>query len=171
MLFASYTSDALSSSAVGDQETETGLIDVHIEPGSRPLYLVLTSGTSIIWRVDGAVSRIASLVVSSGRGAKAKSLMGDPTIALPSMAPLIPPQNQTGSLSGVVGIARRRVCITNTDCPRAFSGVTGLEPSASIEAIRLTTGRSPDVVYAGYQASRAVLARSESVWIHRGAVF
>jgi len=65
LVYGGYDSNALSSASIGGSGEETGLVDVRIEAGSEPLYLVLTSYESLVWRFSGATGRVAHVVVSS----------------------------------------------------------------------------------------------------------
>ncbi len=78
-----YESVSLSSAAVGGEDQETNFVTVRIEPGKKPLYLVLTSYESMVWRLTGATDRVAQVVVSTYHrekesGAPASGVIGVP---------------------------------------------------------------------------------------------
>jgi hypothetical protein len=85
-----YESATLSSAAIGGLDQETNFITVRIEPGDKPLYLVLTSYESMVWRLTGATKRVARVVVSTyhrqpGTGAPASGVIGiaEPKVSFP----------------------------------------------------------------------------------------
>ena len=61
-----YEGTALSSVSVAGQDRETSTTRVMIEPGERPIYLVLSSVTPTIWRLEGSTDRLARVVLLSG---------------------------------------------------------------------------------------------------------
>ena len=134
VVFGAYESEAISSVVVGDQDNETNLFDVTIEPGSRPLYLVLTSYESMIWRLRGATDRVDRIVVSSSQSAPGG-----------------------GSASGVIGAPAAKVHIARSGCPSAFNGATEPAAKQSLATIRASLQRSPDAVFATYSQQAVAL--------------
>ncbi len=63
VLFGSYEGDGISTVTVAGQDEETTTASVLIEPGADPLYIVLSSFQPSIWRFEGAVTRVARVVV------------------------------------------------------------------------------------------------------------
>lgn len=127
IVYGGYEADAISSAYVGGPDQETNLIDVQIEPGRKPLYLVLSSYESMVWRVSGATGRIAHVVVSSNH------------------------HDDSGySASGVIGLNRTRVTIAAPNCP-----YYGLSYGGSNHAgtSLLIAGRRPDAAFKQYSAS------------------
>lgn len=107
--FGVYEGQAISSVAIGGPDQETNLIDVVVEPGDAPLYLVLTSYESMIWRVSGATDRVVRVVVSSSATGKETTISApsrDPSFRLTTMSPAI---GKAASASGVLGITREKV--------------------------------------------------------------
>ena len=154
VVYGGYESDAISSVSVGGPEQETNFIDVSIEPGATPLYLVLTSYESMVWRVSGATDRVAQAVVASlntGRAApitlRDKARRGPPTTA-----------SRVGvSASGVIGIPRDRVTIASSGCPPYFSNTKGGEAKLALATLHRALGRDPDAVFGSYSARRVSL--------------
>jgi hypothetical protein len=123
--FRAERGEALSSATLATQDIETTTVDVTIERGRDPLFVVLISSGPLIWRVSGAVNRVAHLVVSSERGAPPTA--GD----LNGLAPdYISKQETQGNLiayseplykfeplSGVVGLQKAKVTIAKSGCP------------------------------------------------------
>jgi hypothetical protein len=54
----------LADLAVSGPNREVTIFDVHIEPGSRPIYLLATSAQSVVWNFSGATSRISKAVIA-----------------------------------------------------------------------------------------------------------
>lgn len=77
-----YEGHALSSVSIGGQDQVTQIVDLVIEPGDRPLYLVVASFELVIWRITGAVDRVERIVVQSG--ATASDLRSGGVIGLPA---------------------------------------------------------------------------------------
>lgn len=76
-----YESATLSSAAVGGLDQETNFIPVRIERGDKPVYLILSSYESMVWRLTGATDRVARVVVSTfhrqpGSDAPASGVIG-----------------------------------------------------------------------------------------------
>lgn len=159
--FGSYEADAMSSVSVGGPEQETNLMDVVIEPGREPVYLVLTSYESMVWRLTGATDRVARVVVSSfhtafnaPRGKPAAP--SDTTARLNFRAAIaVPAPDSLPSASGVTGVAADRVTIATASCPRYFSNA-GADRQA-MAGVRKALGRAPDAVFATYSAQRVAL--------------
>ncbi|MFC7053056.1 EF-hand domain-containing protein [Hansschlegelia quercus] len=89
--FGVYEGNAIPTVTVAGQDKETTTAKLEIEPGDRPLYVVVSSYDAMIWQVAGATSRMSRLVLissqstSDGRSAAgATGLPGDKvTIAGP----------------------------------------------------------------------------------------
>lgn len=132
LAFGAYEGDAISSAVIGGQDEETNLIDVRIEPGSQPLYLVLTSYESMVWRLTGATNRVSRAVVTS-HGSEG------------GVSP-----------SGIVGLPSSKVTIGDAGCPRYFYK-TGGESAAVAATLQRTLGRGPDAIFGSYSVQRVSL--------------
>lgn len=99
------------------QQDVYGVGDIVIEPGSAPIYLVLVSETSAIWRFSGATRRLRSLV-------------------LISWAP-----------NGFVGAQPRAFdALTMSNCFTTFGGPEMASTRTAIGIVTHELGRVPDVV-------------------------
>ncbi|WP_084758272.1 EF-hand domain-containing protein [Sphingopyxis macrogoltabida] len=127
LVFGTYDGQAISSAVIGGQDSETNLIDVTIEPGSRPLYLILTSYESMIWRLRGATGRVRQVVASSLKAAPGGT-----------------------SASGVTGVSPDKVQIAPAGCPNYFSQLGEPDAQRSLASIRSSLQREPDAVFATY---------------------
>lgn len=170
VVFGGYEGDAIASAVVGGPDQETNLIDVAIEPGTAPLYLILTSYESMIWRFSGATNRVARVVVSSA--ATARPIL---TVDKPSPvqhvepgtrreAPIMPwPQQFRNkiSASGVAGLPARKVTITNSGCPQYFYNPE--VAARALASVRVSLGREPDAVFGSYSSQRVSLPSGD--WV------
>lgn len=128
ILVGGHTSEALSTVAVGGEEQATHHVEVTIEPGSQPLYLVLSSYHSMLWRLTGDVRRVAAVVVDSFESARGGH-----------------------AAAGVAGVDARRVAVLRGRCLAFFSVADrGHDLWRNIGAIRRATGRRPDQVFASH---------------------
>lgn len=174
VLFGGYEGDTISSAVVGGPEQETNLIDVTIEPGSSPLYLVLTSYESMIWRFSGSTNRIARVVVSSSASARPMLTLDKPATAEHAKpgenreAPIMPwsehYRNKT-SATGVVGLPASKVAITNPGCPGYFYDVE--KSNSAVASLRNTLGRDPDAIFGNYSSRRLSLPSGDVVTTDR----
>jgi hypothetical protein len=123
---------ALSTTAVGDRDKESTVADVFIEKGDEPLYIIVTSNNSVIWRFTGTVSRISKLYISTRQ----------------KLPPDIP-------AAGVVGVEKER--LTFGSCLRAFTAVESIAGARSRGEIRAKLGREPDYVGGKYKTSAVSL--------------
>jgi len=158
--FGVYGGDSISSAAVGGPDQETNLIDVRIEPGTTPVYLVLTSYESMVWRLSGATGRLTNVVVSSLKAAPPPrplpvamtkirdSFSGEGTLVLPVVQPTV-----KMSASGVIGVPASKVTIAATDCPHYSYQLNGLDSAR----LKRMLGRVPDAAFGSYSAGRVAL--------------
>lgn len=156
VVYGGYESDAISSVAVGGPEQETNFIDVTIEPGATPLYVVLTSYESMVWRLSGRIDRVVRVVVSSLKTARASAVVAESRRDARRMAPARLPVSGI-SASGVIGIPRDKVTIARSGCPHYFSDVSGTSTRLALAPIRRELGREPDAVFGTYSARRVSL--------------
>ncbi len=125
-----YEGAAISSSYLSTPEEETQVVDLVIEPGDRPLYLIATSYESVIWRLAGATRRLAQIAVVTHAGDPAR-----PAGGVASAFPLPP-----------LRLFHASVC---------FSHVTDAQAAGVAEiqgVLRQEIGRPADRVIAAYEA-------------------
>src|SRR5262245_13484940 len=65
IVFSSERGEGLSTSTIGSQDVTVQTAIVMVERGSEPLYIVGLSSEAMIWRLQGEVSRIERLVLTS----------------------------------------------------------------------------------------------------------
>jgi hypothetical protein len=132
ILFGANEAEGLSTATIGSQDDIVETAGLFVEPGSTPLYIVLTSRSAIIWRVTGAVERIEHLVLGSNTAGRHE----DRT----KMVPLV----------GATGLPPERVSfLASTHCFRSFSEVPSIDASNVVAMIRDKVGQ-PDVLAASY---------------------
>lgn len=68
VLFGVRNGLAFSTVTVAGLDNDTGTVRVTIDPGSDPIYLVLSSVDPIIWRIEGARERVSQVIIA-GRAA------------------------------------------------------------------------------------------------------
>jgi len=123
LLFGAYEGDAISTTTLTGQDGETQTARVVIAPGVTPLYLVLSSYESIIWRFEGDVSRLSHVV-----------LIGD-------------------GPDGVTGISADRVAdlaATSASVPDYFYEPSSPDAQRIRAAIEAALGRPLDTVAGSY---------------------
>ena len=116
---STYDAEALSLVAVGGLDQETNALDISIEPGPEPLYIVATSHSSMIWRVSGATERVARFAISAYET--------DPAGI---------------SASGAVGLPADKVTVLKAGCLGYFNEQREIDPVA--QAIWRGAGRQID---------------------------
>lgn len=136
--------------ALGDVEVVTEVVEVVVESGTAPIYLLLSAGGPTIWRFRGATGRLERVVLAASplprdnfeaRGAFE-------TNSIPQHPPARSPY------AGVVGLSADQV--TAVDQPNCLE--VGSDPEGR-KALRVATvvwqalGRQPSVLAATYTAS------------------
>ena len=123
---------ALSDVSLKDDTRSVSVATAWIEPGDRPLYVVLSSVNAMIWQFSGSVDRVQAVVVATSR-------------ALPLRV-------------GVVGIDADRVHIpTRNDCLRVFRSARGNKALAAKVRLKALAGRTPDKLLSATQVSTVSL--------------
>jgi hypothetical protein len=155
--FGAYHGESIASTAVAGPSETTYLIDVVIEPGRQPLYLVLTSYESMVWRFSGATGRVRQVVISSFHEID-RSKTPQAAQRLPRLDFQKPTPAQAWrrvSASGAVGLPARKVVIAPSHCPKFF-----YEPQVagdSFSTARGALGRDPDSIFGSYSTQRVRL--------------
>ncbi|MEO9462834.1 MAG: hypothetical protein ABJ242_08875 [Marinomonas sp.] len=93
----------VSAAFVGSEEKVTSVVDVTIEPGKKPIYLVLGSSSPMVWRVTGATKRIEKAIIGS-KDSVNRLLPSDKYA-----------QSAT-SAAGLIGLPKEKVSIVGPDC-------------------------------------------------------
>lgn len=160
VVVGAYEGDAASNVVIGNQDVETGIIDVYVEPGKQPLYILLMSYESIVWRFTGERNRIIRVVVSSSKGSTIRGDRKKFQGAGPAIHVGILPQSdfkRGPSFSGVIGLPKSKIFISNSTCLGYFSKVASPQYSVVSEAINSITGRLPDGAAGAYSISSITL--------------
>lgn len=140
VVLGAYEANAISSVALGlqDNEARAGLIT--IQPGDRPLAIIIGTYRPTIWHFRGAVSRIAWVALSSM-----------------DTGPNSGERDNGPPLAGAVGLPAERVrFFADVDCIQDVhdsSPWNDFRQSASSGFITRALGRAPDVVSKAYAVS------------------
>lgn len=130
VLYGSYEGEWMSPVSLGDMDVVTTAAVIDIEPGIDPLYLVLTSYDSMVWKFEGATDRIEHVVL---------------------MRPY-------GNASGTVGIEPEKISfnVGSPSCARYFYEAGGIDATIARKGLGSMLGREPDFVggkYGSYRVS------------------
>ena len=126
--YAPQSGQTTSNVFVGNSGLATEVIDIKVEAGKTPVYLLLYSSHSMIWRVTGATSRVERIVTSAFRS----NLSGQND------------ETRTSSAVGVVGVDRSTVTITTPDCVPRFIFQRDIDTGVPQAEIAALFGRAPD---------------------------
>jgi len=147
VLVGAYEGDGMSTVAVGGQDVETTVTYVDIEPGVEPLYIVLTSYSSMIWVFRGATPRVSHAALM--------------TRAMSGRSPAV----------GAVGLRSERVSV-HAACYQYFSDANDRQAVVMRDALSRTLRRPVEDLVGAYSATAISLpsgAQSETPW-RRNAV-
>lgn len=129
ILLGTYEGAAISTVAVNGVNAETSLAEIEIQPGDRPIYLVLSSHDPMIWRFSGATGRIRSLVLVS----QAKTARSTPAV-------------------GVIGVDGAVISAAPVKgCFDYFYEPGSTKAKAAEKAVDNFAGRKPDVIAGLYE--------------------
>lgn len=136
VLVGSYESEALSTVTIGSQDVAVGVGNITVEPGTEPIYLVVTSYRPTIWRLYGATERIERLVLTT--------TMTPPVKNLPPDKPVV----------GAVGVPAERITfLERTRCIAHFMTRPSREAKLAEAEVKIDAGREPSVVAGIYSLS------------------
>ena len=123
VLIGSDETTAVSTVTIGSQDVAVGVGTITVEPGTEPIYLVVTSYRPTIWRLYGAVARIERLVLTSTMPAPAKDVPAD--------KPLV----------GATGVPAERVTfLQHTECVGHFETVPSRQATLAAIAVKIDSG-------------------------------
>lgn len=63
VLFQASAGQAVSTVALGSRNETTHAATLKVEPGDKPIYLVLGAGRNMVWQIGGATERVSRLVL------------------------------------------------------------------------------------------------------------
>ncbi len=136
VLLSSYQTEALSSVALGSQDSVVHAGRIVVEPGNEPIYVVIASYSPTIWQFSGAVERVERVMMeSTGTGPNRSDA------------------NQR-SLVGATGIAREKISFfSKSRCLSYFSEAPSSASLQTVAAVRSGTGKTPEMVAAKYSVA------------------
>ncbi|MCV9964265.1 hypothetical protein OIU34_20475 [Pararhizobium sp. BT-229] len=139
-----YEAGNLIDIAIAGKDTEADSTEIHIEPGSEPLYVIAQTFTPTVWRVTGDVSRVSRFVV-----------------------PGINRGNGTSDGVGVAGLPEDKVTfLPGTNCLEWKGDEAGRYQQMVDLAQKL--GKSPDKVVSNYTMSTVALPSGKFTEPDRG---
>ncbi|WP_197409495.1 EF-hand domain-containing protein [Erythrobacter sp. YT30] len=128
--YAPYGGQTISNVFVGSPDIETSIVDMTIEAGKEPLYLVFTSYDSVIWRFKGATDRVERVIAASFKSVHRRD----------SRTP------HSTSAVGIIGLQKNKVRIANRDCIPDFADQREIDAGVPQQAMVALFGREPDVI-------------------------
>ena len=128
--YSPYGGQTISTVFVGSQDIETGVIDVTVTPGKEPLFLVLKTHDSVIWRFTGATDRIERVVAATYASVRRTGSGGA----------------GGSSAVGVIGVPRGRVQITGSDCLPRLEDRQEIAAGVPQETLTALFSRKPDMI-------------------------
>ncbi|WGI21070.1 hypothetical protein [Amylibacter sp. IMCC11727] len=133
VVLTGYEGAALSTISVAGMNDVTHAAQLHIEAGTKPIYLVLASHTKTIWEFSGATDRIQQLVVQKSRV-------------------------HEGGGAGVVGIPKNRIhFVEQNSCVDAVSKVDDGKGIMAYQKAQRELSRAPDQMLAFYTINTLAL--------------
>jgi hypothetical protein len=177
-----YEGDAISTVALGSRDVETMVVDIEIEAGDEPLYLVLSAFENMVWRFSGATSRVEKVVLLAADGTAAahhrpvtmrdaERLAGAAARVAAGHRNARPMAPSERPFAGVVGIPSDIIITRNPSaCFSYFSDPDSIQAARSSAIIRGATGRAPDVIAARYSVGAVRLPSgkaTEGAWAGR----
>jgi Ca2+-binding EF-hand superfamily protein len=125
LALAALDGQLISTLTLGSQDEVTSIVDLVIEPGRQPLYLMLVAPRPVIWRLSGASERVERVSVF-GRD-----------------------KDEAGNiLAGIAGVSESLVDFAAPDCLRTANYNTG-------ENLAATIGSTTGLVAEAYSVSHA----------------
>lgn len=137
----------LSPVALGDAGETTEVVDLIVESGGPPLYLVLSAETNMIWRIRGDTARVAHAVLLATPSVPAEP--ADRPWSRGNSARIAPTPPVIPRYAGVVGLAPHRVStVSREDCFSVGRDPEGRQAARGAAVVARQFGRPPAVVAA-----------------------
>lgn len=141
VVFGVYQGQSLSTVALGSRNEVTGFMDVVIEPGPEPLFVVLNAYGRIIWRFSGSLERVQNVVLVEGGSDRGANHRGG----------MVAERGDGAAYGGVVGLpADVLSSAEKNSCFNLF-----YKPGSRLDAwvrdtVTRAAGKAPDVVAGHY---------------------
>lgn len=144
-----YEGDAMSPVALADRNLETTVVELIVEPGDRPLHLILTSYDNLIWRFTGATDRVSGAVLIAS-----PHYVPNPTVSHSGGRHNIGRSPPRVRYAGVVGLSADRVSTVGPEgCLDYFADPASATAMRLADLISARIGRRPDVIAGAYSPS------------------
>ncbi len=135
ILLGTYDGGALSTVTLGDDRQVVSMANIRIEPGDEPLYVVLTSGSPMIWQFFGNSDRVAAVAASADSADKSRV-----------------------AAVGVQGLPKERIYLTpSSECLESFTQTYSTRATRAARQLRDLTGRQANIVLASQTISAVSL--------------
>lgn len=126
------------SAAGPDYDTKAG--EIHVAPGSDPLYLIMTNYKGTVWRIYGAVERVSHIVLANAATGKGSA-----------------------NASAVMGIEKSKVSfVSSWDCVYPFTDLTDRGAANAQKMVERLIGRKPDTIVAMYSVGAIMLPAGQT---------
>ena len=130
--------EGLSTTTIATQEARVSTAAISIEPGSEPLYVVVSSEDAAIWRMSGAIDRVERIVLA--------------TLASERGGTSSPP------LAGITGISPDRITFLKLPrCLEYFVDAPSTASAISAAIVKRYTGKAPVIIAGRVTAAEIVL--------------
>ena len=123
----------VSATFVGSEEKTTSVVDVTIEPGKKPIYLVLGSSSPMVWRAAGATDRIEKAVIGSKDSVN-------------RLLPSDKYSQSATSAAGLIGLPKEKVSVVGPDCLSQHFGPSSHDRMNADIVSQIIAKRPADVV-------------------------
>jgi len=137
IFLSGYEGSGLSSVAVTGLDRTTEVARLVIEKGDRPLYIMASSYTPLIWSIEGDTKRVAKFVVSRNR-------------------------HKEGAGVGVVGLAKNKIDFLGRNCLSYFKGKKDSKTILAKAKWSKLIDRQPDHVLGAYTINSMRLPSGEN---------
>jgi len=144
------STSVVSNVFIGNNGLKTGIVDVIIDKGETPLYLLLGSDDAMIWRVSGATKRIEQVFASSGVSAEARDANDRSRRGSYDREP-------SSLATGAIGIDKDHFTVGNVNCLRGSSGWRDRYLGAANRLAMVIAGQEMDRFVGDYRVASAIL--------------
>jgi len=139
VVFGAYQGDATATATVAGQDEETRTARIVVEPGVQSLYVILSAYDSMVWRFEGATSRVRQVVLV---GVRLQGVTGIPA-------------DNPADLAQVVS------SLPDARCFSPFYDVQSPEGVAARGSVERALGRPVDVIAGDYAVGTVSLPSAE----------
>lgn len=125
LLLSGYEGTAISTVTVTDQSRDTEVARIFIEDRRKPLFIIASAYTDMIWSIEGHTERVSGFVARKSRGSK-------------------------GAGAGVIGLPENKVDFMDYDCIPHFNDKKDKKIAQAKSRLKLAYGQPVDRVVTEY---------------------